>query len=112
MILTKALATNLWAGPRGLPAKSSILSPAAVRRHRQAGLRFVFRALELFELLFAREGRVQLRGETLAFELVAVARSRFGYFVAGCCVKEGSGLLCAFDFRAAALRVGPRSVPS
>jgi hypothetical protein len=60
----------------------------------QAGLRLVFRALKLFELLFARERRVHLRRETLAFELVAIARGAFGYGVVFAGVEEGAFSAC------------------
>ncbi len=60
----------------------------------EAGLRLVFRALELFELLFARERRVHLRRETLAFELVAIARGAFGYVVVFGGVEEGAFSAC------------------
>jgi hypothetical protein len=53
-------------------------------------LRLVFGALQLLELLFARERRVHLRGETLAFEPVAIARGGFRYGVVFVGVEEGA----------------------
>jgi hypothetical protein len=56
----------------------------------EAGLLVVFGALQFLELLFARERRVVLRGETLAFELVAITRGGFGYGVVFGEAEEGS----------------------
>jgi len=59
----------------------------------EVGLRLLFRALQFFELLFARKRRAHLRGKPLAFEPIAIARGGFGYIFRFGGVKERIGRL-------------------